>query len=226
MPALPPVPLTIKARYVFDLGTNANVNVHMYWGYTGGPPVAADLNSLAATAYASAVTHLVPLLQNSQAFTGIELTDLNTSSGAVGGHNASTSGSRTGHQLPANVATLVNLIISRRYRGGKPRWYWPFGTAEDLNTPEQWGSTFTTAAQGGLQLHIDDLIVMSAGTTSVTKLVNVSYYQGFTAVTNPITGRTKDVAKLRTGGPVVDNLNSFAVNAKVGSQRRRVGFRV
>jgi hypothetical protein len=53
------------------------------------------------------------------------------------------------------------------------------------------------------------------------QLVSVSYYEGFTSVTNPITGRTKDVSKLRTGGPVVDVVSAIIVANGPKSQRRR-----
>jgi hypothetical protein len=50
--------------------------------------------------------------------------------------------------------------------------------------------------------------------------VNVSYYNGFTVVTNPTTGRARNVPTLR-GTPVVDTVTGIVARVQVGSQRRR-----
>ncbi len=51
--------------------------------------------------------------------------------------------------------------------------------------------------------------------------VNVSYYEGFKVVTDPLTGRSRNVSQLRPEGPAVDRITSFSINPKLGSQRRR-----
>ncbi|MGH9123011.1 MAG: hypothetical protein ACRDYC_13890, partial [Acidimicrobiales bacterium] len=55
-------------------------------------------------------------------------------------------------------------------------------------------------------------------------LSSISYYKGFTSVLNPVTGRTRDVPKVRAGAdlPVpIDTVTALIVNPKPGSQRRR-----
>jgi hypothetical protein len=64
------------------------------------------------------------------------------------------------------------------------------------------------------------VIGSTAGSTTITEHVNVSYYSGFTAVENPITHRWKNVSNPRST-PVVDNIQSWAIAGHVASQRRR-----
>jgi hypothetical protein len=118
------------------------------------------------------------------------------------------------------VAVLVNYLISRRYRGGKPRAYLPWGDAGQLTSRQSWSGTFVTAVDSAFSTFYAAVIGLSAGSTTITDHVNVSYYDGFTVVTDPVTHRARNVPTLR-GTPIVDVILSFAANPRPGSQRRR-----
>ena len=51
--------------------------------------------------------------------------------------------------------------------------------------------------------------------------VNISFYEGFTVVTDARTGRSRNVSQRRPDGPTVDVITGFSINPKLGSQRRR-----
>jgi hypothetical protein len=115
---------------------------------------------------------------------------------------------------------LVNYVIGRRYRGGKPRSYFPWGSSQEIFTRQSWNPTFVTNVDSGLAAYFSAVIGTTVGGTTLTEHVNVSYYSGFTVVTNPVTHRARNVPTVRAV-PVVDNILSFAASSRPASQRRR-----
>ena len=221
MPPLPPVANVIKITSHFTIGTDTAALVRQFFGYTGGAPSNADCSTIATGVNSAAAANFPAVMNADVEYTACDVLDLSSSSGGNAFIAAAAPGSRGGNPLAAGTAFLVNFGLSRRYRGGKPRNYWPFLDSGDLNGPSQWLSASVTAAGAALNAYWAAVEAITAGTTVMGGLRNVSYYEGFTAVTNPITGRTKDVAKLRTGGPVVDVLTSTHFNGIPASQRRR-----
>lgn len=220
MPPLPSIAQHLKLKYEYSIGTDVTAATILHFRYTGGPPVAADCLALATDLHGAFVTHLVPLMPSTNSITGAEVTDLSSSSAAQATYTATDAGTRSGSELGAAVAALTSWGIARRYRGGKPRSYWPFGTSSDLSSSQVWNSTFLTAIQGGVQLWLNDALGFSSGSTSLTALSNVSYYSGFTSVQNPITHRWRNVPTLRVA-PVTDDIVTFSHGPKLASQRRR-----
>jgi hypothetical protein len=118
------------------------------------------------------------------------------------------------------MCVLVNFLITRRYRGGKPRWYLPWGGGGDLTSRQEWTAGFITNVTSAISAIRTGFIGASSGSTSVSNQVNVSYYSGFTAVENPITHRWRNVPTLRAT-PAVGVIESYSVAGLVSSQRRR-----
>ena len=221
MPPLPAVPNVVRIKHTFTIGSDVTADTRMHFGYSGGLPSNADALTIAGLARAHFAANIIPLMGDSTTCTAIEVLDLSSPTGGVGTDTTASVGTRGFELLPAGAAALILLKIARRYRGGKPRMYWPFGVSSDLLTPTAWQIASAAAFLDGFNNYQVLLVGATGGTTVLTHLVNVSYYQGFTSVTNPITGRTKDVAKLRVGAPVVDAVTSLAINPAPGSQRRR-----
>lgn len=221
MPALVDQPNVMRVRTTWELGADLNVASQMHFLWSGTTPDNASCASLATSAHASAVTNLVPLLGTESSLRSVEFTDLSTPSSGTGEHIALTTGTRSGSDIPAGSCVLMNIQIPRRYRGGKPRVYWPLGTASDMDTPTNWLSGSVTAFLAGIAQYIDDIIALTHSGTIMGSLVNISYYSGFTAVLNPITGRTRDVPTPRTVAITPDVFTGISVNERVGSQRRR-----
>lgn len=220
MAALPAVPNVIKCDYHFAVGGDINAMVREHWQYSGGPPTSANLVSLSATINTSFGTNLKALMNTSNSLIEVFLTDLNSTSGFSGGTVATTAGTRGG-SAPASFCAMTQGLIARRYRGGKPRNYWPFLVTADLTTEQRFSGTATTAVNTGVAAHTAAVVGASAGGCTITALVNVSYYQGFTNVPYGSPTKYRRTPTLRAGGPAVDAITSRICSARPGTQRRR-----
>lgn len=219
MPSLPPVPNVLHCQLQYQEGGDNNVNVTQFFRYSGGPPTATDLNALAATVWGHAAIFGI-YQDNFTNLIAVKLTDLSSAMGAQGEHSQVQEGSRGTDVLAGGTCVLVNYSINRRYRGGKPRSYFPFFVTTDLLTRQSWDGAAVTGLDGTLSTYFGDVIGSSSGTTTITDHVNISYYDGFTVQTNPGTGRAKNVPTRRTV-PLVDVIQSFQTSSVPGSQRRR-----
>lgn len=221
MPALPNVPNVVKTDLQWSLPGVPLIRTRNYFRYSGGPPTATDATALAADIYSAMSSH-ADLWTDAYSLAGVEVTDLSSAQGGQGVHAQSTVGTRGTTDLPASAAVLVNHVISRRYRGGKPRSYYPWFTQADISTPTSWVPAALTEVDSALSAFYGAVIGAISGSTTLTDHVSVSYYSGFTVQTSPSTGRAKNVSKLRTT-PAVDVIESFAAAARIGNQRRRLG---
>lgn len=220
MPALPPVASVLKLSLLWTLGSDTDASTRLYWLYSGTPPTNATCVSLSSNINGIVSTNLAALFPSATVYRGCEVTDLTSSTAGTGITSVTTPGTRSGGILPAGVNMLVNYSLGRRYRGGKPRSYYPFGVSTDVTTEQTWTSAFITATTTALTNFNTAMNVLTVTGCSLTRQVNISYYQGFTAVENTVTGRWRNVPKQRTT-PLTDSITSFTANQKFGSQRRR-----
>lgn len=220
MPALPLVPNVLVNKLHFHIAEDLAVVTRLFFKYAGGPPSSADCTTLAAASLVEAAAHLYAVLSTANSLEFCEITDLATNPPGSGTSGSGTAGSESGGPLPVGTAVLANYTLLRRYRGGKPRSYWPLGTDSDLQDGSTWKGTSVTAFDTAIADYIAGMVGQAAGTTTIGAHANISYFHGFTSVTNPITGRTKDVANLRPV-PLVDSIQAAGVNGKPGNQRRR-----
>lgn len=221
MPSPPVVPGVARVELLWSDANDTKIITRRYWSYTGAAPDAPACLAAATVINAVAVTNFRSLQGSDTAQIGTRVTDLSSGAGGDGTYSATDLGTRTGANLPASTCVVVNDQIARRYRGGKPRSYLPFGTVTDLLTQQSWTSAFTAAVLAAWNAFVVGVNGGTLGAGHFVVPVNVSFYQGFTAVLNPITGRTKDVPKYRAT-PVVDNVTGVTVLARLGSQRRRI----
>ena len=224
MTALVDIPNCLRIDELWTIGTDLSAVTRSFYSYSGGPPSAGDCNAIAALFFSTVAAEQAPYMHPTRTCTGFEVTDLTSATSATGSHFANQVGTRAGTDLPAQTCFLLNLKITRRYRGGKPRMYLPYGVAEDLTTPQTWlGATaalFATTISSG----VNALVVgQTIGTTTIGNQCNVSYYEPPNIViTNPVTGRARTVSTLRTT-PVVDLITAYSYEPLVATQRRRTG---
>jgi hypothetical protein len=221
VPALPNQPNILKVQYKFTVGEDLGALCRRYLHYSGAAPSPSTCAAIAAAIYASWVTQFQALLNAANAITEVLVTDLSTPTAGFGTHSAITNGGEVSLPVPSGAALLENLGIPRRYRGGKPRIYWPLFSASDLQDATTWKAASLTAAQLAEQLHVNDMFAIAIAGTTIDGLRSISYYNGFTPVLNPITGRTRDVPKVRAAAIAPDVVGTFSFNRKVASQRRR-----
>jgi hypothetical protein len=222
VPALPPVPGTVKLQLHWTVGPDGNAMTVMHWGYTGSAPSASSISSWTVAINAAAALDLAPLIFSGNAYQGCTVTDIASNTGVQITAPAPTPGTRGGETLPAQCAVLLNKHIATRYRGGKPRSYVPFGQAGDLQGDENWSTTFISAVASGWANFTTALTNKTEGSTVFTSETAISYYQGYASpVTHP-GGRVTQGSALRTGGPIIYPIVSTSVNPKPATQRRRL----
>lgn len=220
MPPLPPVPNVLAIQMKFTVA-NANVISRVNVRYASAAPTRQDLTAYATHVDASIAGHLLPLCSEQVKTVEVMITDLTSDTGARGIVASSRVGTRPGLPNGAAVAALINFKVARRYRGGKPRIYFPFFVAADLTDHLTWSPEAISEATAAWQAFISTLIDGAPKGSGVIEQVNVSLYEGFTVVTDPRTGRSRNVSLLRPDGPAIDRITGFSINPKLGSQRRR-----
>lgn len=222
MPALPPVPFVLQILLGTKQGPNGTSLNRMHLKYTGSGPANADCTALAASIYSAYMSQFASNMPSLWTLESVTVTDLASTSGGTGVHVASTPGTSPNGENPAHTAALFNHHIQRRYRGGKPRSYMAIGTITDLLNAQQWKSASITSMSNAFNAFVGNLKALTWTGGNVTDFVSVSYYEGFTSVVDPITGRTRDVPKVRTGTIPVDSIASSSMNPNLGTQRRRI----
>lgn len=220
MPALPAAPNVLKVRTHFDYSNDTSASWRYYFLYSGTAPTSANLATMAATVLAATATDLASLASSNVTFTEVEVTDLSSATAGYGQATGSHVGTRSGANLPNSTCALHLMHIARRYRGGKPKVFLPFGTGGDLTNGVDWTSAFVSAVQTGIGSYLGAIEAAAPSGTTIANLVNVSYYHGFTLVTSPTTGRGRNVPTLRAA-PVIDNVLSSSFPTRPSTQRRR-----
>jgi hypothetical protein len=197
----------IKIQFAGTYGATKWVNV-MHVKYTPGPPVQADMNSLANSLRTAWVTNLAPIMVSTVALSTVTLTDLSSLSGLVAANSAGGNGSVSPTtQLPANVAMVLSLKIARRYRGGHPRAYLPGMSQANTSNANQFGAGFVTSSTTSANAFLTAVNALTFTSMTTIALCAVSYFSGH--VLRPI--------------PQVDLISSVLVHNRVDSQRRRLG---
>jgi hypothetical protein len=208
-------------QYLWNVGADTDVSSTTYWTYTGGSFSSGNAATMAAAIVAGIGDTQASALSSGNKFVGVRVTDMSSDTGGDATVGADVVGTRSGGILPADACAVVEFTIDRRYRGGKPRNFYPYGTASDLQTEQTWTDTALT----GFLAQSEDLYSatagVSAGGTTLTSRVSVSYYSGFTVVTSPTTGRARNVPTKRST-PLTYAVVNTAVSPYIGSQRRRI----
>jgi hypothetical protein len=203
-------------------GEDPNTNdwgTRFYLSYTGSAPSGANCATLATDVAAAWASHLNSLFSSNAILEEVDVIDIASHTGASGQANPVAAGARSGTSLPAQVAFNIEYGISLRYRGGKPRGYYPFGVDGDLQDVAHWSTDFQGDVQTGIDAFFAEVVGLSVGSMGTLAHVNLSFYSGFTNHTNT-SGRARAVPTYRAtaqSDPVV----SYIPKALLSSQRRR-----
>ena len=201
----PPVAGVIKVEILWTQGGIPAANI-LHAGYLSDPPSAADLATFAAAVQANLKANMQDLYGGQTVQTEVICTDLSSDSGYVGSASTPWTGSDVESQfLSAGTAFLTNWEISRRYRGGKPRTYWPAFTSEALETQSTWGSGIVTSLNDAM--------------ASLTGVFNDTY--GALVLDGPgtVSYRSDNSARV---DPVYEGFTGFSHGTLVRTQRRRI----
>jgi hypothetical protein len=221
MPPLPSVANGLKCDLGYSIGDDTHALTRLHFLSSGGPPSGATLGTLAVDIANDWSTDLRAIFSSAVALTSVTLTDISSTSGAQGAWTGSQAGTRAGSAVPANVCVLMHHNIARRYRGGKPRSYVPFGVTGDLASPQTWGGAFTGNILTSWAAFIAHILAHVVSGYQLMSFVNVSYYSGFTNVPYGSPTKYRRIPTLRAGGPITDQITSSTPESRVASQRRR-----
>jgi hypothetical protein len=220
VPALPIAPNVLRVDLHFELSEDKAAKCRFFLLYSGTAPSVSELNTFAASVGSAYNTHLSAFLHAGNIMSGVKVTDLSSSTAAVGEDATPYTGTRSGAYLSADVATLLHFTIARRYRGGHPRMYLPFGVEGDLQDQQTWTTAYATALGTAWTAFQDAVGALTWTGGTLVNLVNVSFYQGF-SVHMGTTGRARNVSTPR-GTAVVDQLVEFAVQLGLAAVRKRL----
>ncbi len=203
-------------------GSDALVHSRMYFTYSGPAPTSVDCTFFATAAREAFAANLKGYLTDNGGLISVDVTDLSSDIGAVGSDETAVAGTEAGAALPISVAAIVNYKIARRYRGGRPRGFWPFFTVTDLEDPNTWKSASTSALVASFGDFVDAIVGVTSGGVELTGHVNVHYFEGYTNVAYGSPVKYRRVPTPVAGGPTTDPVNSYNVRLNPGSQRRRI----
>jgi len=208
MPALPDVPHVCK---IIISGTyhDARWNNIWYVNYTGGAPSSADINTYLTYLRTNVGGKYVLEMSADNEITGWEGIDLTSATANRDAITDSEFGVRAGDFMPAGVAMVCSLEVNRRYRGGHPRKYLPWGTAGTMASGStiDWDSGFVADCETKMTDIMGYFQSGTGGSTAWDQVVNVSYRTGHAV----------------RGSAVVDPVTSTIIRPRICSQRRRLG---
>lgn len=210
----------MRVALIGKFGGDSDVVTRHYIHYAGTAPTAAQLNTFAASVATAWATDVKALAETSFTLQTVACEDLTSSTAAVGSAISGVAGTNAGGNLPAEACVVVSYAVARRYRGGHPRGYWAIGAQSNIAANLEWDPTWLATVSTDLAAYFTAVEAAGWAAAGTLTQVNVSYYAGFTAIRNPITGRYRNVPNLR-GAPVVDTVTAITPRARVGSQRRR-----
>jgi len=220
VPALPPAPKVLRIQYKFNIAEDLGALCRLFYQYTGAGATAGELATLCTAIGVSFTTYGIPLMTTDRGLESVGITDLSSPTAPAADVNINSTGTRAGDFLPASTCIVESGEIVRRYRGGHPRVYWPFGAFADLHDAQTWDSGFVTEVTTALAAHQADWFGSAPVDLGAVNRVNVSYYAGFTPHIG-VTGRYRNVPTPRLA-PVIDTIVSELVREGVGQIRRRL----
>ena len=210
----------VRIVLLHGIGTDVHIGSKVYWSYTGAAPSAANCVTLANSIGVAWGAQLKQMMSTNGLLEGVTVTDLASNAGNTGAAPFATAGTRVGSEITQAVATVLNFHIARRYRGGKPKVFLPYGVVADSTTGSNWLAAYVTAmnaAWAAFQTAVNGLV---AGTTTLGVQQNVSYFSGSTANTSISKWARRNVPAPRAV-PVVEPITSAVTQPILGSQRRR-----
>jgi hypothetical protein len=215
------VPGVIQSTFKWFVQSDVGAITRIFLKYSGVAPSVSNLIDLADVFVTSFGTNIAEWFSEGNGLENVEMVDLTSPTSAVGESTTGpVTGTRAGAPLPGATCVLALYEVARRYRGGHPRSYTPAMIDSDLTTEQTWDpstlgdfiTAWTTFIESGTGS------VWTGGGTLTN--VNVSWFEGFTAVENPTTGRYRNVPTPRVT-PVVDTIVAVHANPAPCFQRRR-----
>lgn len=222
MAALPATPEpVIRLKFYHSIDSALLLGNHVDVFYSGSAPSSVDLSVIAADVATAWGANLKGLLSSSGLLAKVGAIDLANPGTVEGEAVVSIAGTRAGN-IPTLASALVQVFHPAvRYRGSRPKTFWPFGTVNDVSGANTWTSGFTTTAAADLDAFLEELLGVTSGEATLSAPAYVKYYHKSTVVVNPTTGRARNVPTVLTPPQVYDVI-SWSLQTQLGSQRKRL----
>jgi len=217
----PPLPASPCLRVRLDY-TNTDTFLagsRFFLSYAGAAPTGGNCATIASDIAGYWATDLAGLVNADWSLTEVDVLDIASDTGASGQWHGNNAGTLSGNNLPSQSAINVEYDISRRYRGGKPRMFLPAPTSGQLLDVGHYSSTFIGDVNTGVAAFFAAIAALSVGAVGALAHVNLSYYKGFTNITNS-SGRERAVPTYRSSA-LLDTVTGYSCKGVIGSQRRR-----
>lgn len=218
-PVPPPASPCVRVNLTYTDTVGSLLGSRFFLSYGGSDPTAANCAALASDIAGFWETDLAPVTSDNYTLTVVDVLDIATDTGASGIADVSHPGGLTSSGVPSSVCMNVEFNISRRYRGGKPRMYLPGGVFSDLEDISHWTADYVAAVNTAVAAFFAAIEADSQGPLTGMHHVNLSYYKGFTNVTNS-SGRERAAPTYRAAA-LLDTVTGYSAKLVVGSQRRR-----
>jgi len=215
---LPDVPC-VRCRLIYNESAVGEGGNRLYFSYTGSAPSGANCTTLASDIADAWNTNLASAVDAGYALNEVDVLDIATDSGLSGQWSGSHAGTDTSGQLPVQTAQNIEFGIGRRYRGGKPRMFLPPAGIDALHDQATWDSAHLGVVNTAVTAFFAEIEALSIGSMGTLKHVNLSYFKGFTNITNS-SGRERAVPTYRATA-LHDDITGYFMKAVIGSQRRR-----
>jgi hypothetical protein len=214
-----PVTNTLRVDYQFTNSGSPIGGSRMFFTYTPPAPSISQLQNLVNNVNSAWVGNLAALTHPNTSLASVSATDIGTTAGSFASDTTAVAGTRTGGELPVNNCVLINSILGTRYRGGKPKNFFPGGTDADTTNGKQWIGAFTQAYTTSWSAF---LLAHNTAVPALNLLhVCVHYYKGFEPDPTPTTWGHTNIPKPLVP-PQTEPIVQFRVNSIIGSQRRRL----
>lgn len=216
----PPDVSCVRVRLIYSGSLVNDMGNRFYTSFTATRPDAAACAAFAASVAGEWVSHLAPLCATYNALTEVDVEDITDSTGAFGTWSGTHDGTRSGTAPPIQTALNVEFAIKNRYRGGKPRAYFPFGVDADLADPSHWSSGLTSAAGTDVPAFFSAVNGDGWSGAGTLKHIILHQYHGFLNLANS-SGRVRAVPQYITPNSISHEVTGYNPKTVVGSQRRR-----
>lgn len=202
----------------------ADAGSRFYLSYSGSSPSGANCITLANDVVTAWNTHIAAFITLHYTLNEVDVVDLSSDVAASGQSNTTSAGTGPDPAPPTNVAINVEYDIARRYRGGKPRMYFPPSPNDNLADQSHWASGLITSFNAAVGAFFAEIEALTIGSMGTLDHVNVSYYHGFDK-NQPPAGKWRGPGykypPLPRSTPLFDSVEGYSTKALVGSQRRR-----
>lgn len=174
MAAVPPITGVVKLELSGNIAGNTDWANIFHMGQAGAAWSLAALTSLWGAINGPLESLYTGNMGAAVTVSEAKLTDLTSDTSEVLTESIDWSGTRIGISAQASACVLFNHQIVRRYRGGHPRTYFPFGDAALQLDPQSWDATFIA----NCATNWATVMAAMSGYSAASAFGTVSYFSG------------------------------------------------